>query len=121
MTTDWTKVLAQIETLLGLPDDPALRTTAMSFVQAATGLPPPNDAGLGYWRTSIRLIWPNCEVEVFSASIEIYRFRLSGTDIATIPFRSGDGLPEDWVQWLDEPDRIVHLTLDHGPTGAEDP
>jgi hypothetical protein len=107
MTTDWTDALAQIQELLRPIDDPALRTTVMSFARAASGLPAPNDAGLGYWRTSIRLIWPNCEMEVFATSIEVYHFRSNGTDIATIPFRSGDGLPEDWGQWLDEPDRIV--------------
>lgn len=120
MTTDWTKVLAQIEELLHPIDDPTLRTTAMSFAQAACDLPAPNDAGLGYWRTSIRLSWPNCEVEIFSTSIEIYRFYSTGTDIATIPFQSGDALPEDLVQWLDEPDRIVYRTPEHDPTAIED-
>lgn len=116
----WDHIKAEIGILLPEPSQSALHASATAFVAAASSIPPPNDVGRGYWRISIRLTWPSSEVEVFASSIEIYRFHSAGTDIATIPFRSGYELPEDWVQWLAKPDLIAHRIPGDSPTGAKE-
>jgi hypothetical protein len=93
MASDWATILARIEELSRQVDEPLLWSTAAAFVTAVTPLPPPDDVGLGYWRTSIRMSWENLETEIFPGSVEIYRFDEAGTQIATIPFQPGDALP----------------------------
>lgn len=99
MPSEWTIALARIEELSRQVDDPLLWSTVAAFVKAASSLPSPDDFSLGYWHTSVRLIWPNIETEIFAGSIEIYRFDATGTRISTVPFQPGDALPDEmfWV------------------------
>ena len=93
MPSEWTITLARIDELSRQIDDPLLWSTVAAFGRVALSLPSPDDVSLGYWHTSVRLMWPNLETEIFRDSIEIYRFSGTGTQISTTSFQPGDPLP----------------------------
>ncbi len=82
-------------------EDPLLLPTVVAFVRVASAMPAPDEVGFGYWRNSMRLIWPNVEAEIFQSSIEIYRFDAAGTQIVTVAFHPGDALPAELLEAMD--------------------
>jgi hypothetical protein len=71
------------------------------FLRFIRGRTPVPEVGAGYWRRSLRVTWPDLEVEVFDNRLEVYRFPDRKVDIRYFARVPGEPFAADVVTELE--------------------